>query len=199
MWYPGRNGNCVLTGCYTNNPHVLVRYDVQDESDKYLSLVLSQYKKSNDLNYTLSCYCTEAFVFGKPENDLPYHVEHSSTWSTYTAGGPMGQDKFITNPQYSVVVPVASTLQLKLSTSTTVAANVMLVPVASVGEGIEKATGKPVIDSGKYRHGFVASEKVRIKAGAYALIVSNFHTGQTGLFEVKVLSSSPKLKMERIN
>ena len=35
--------SCVLTGAYTNNPHLLVRYDVSGSvDDKYLSLVLSQ-------------------------------------------------------------------------------------------------------------------------------------------------------------
>lgn len=199
MWYPGRSGNCVLTGCYTNNPHVLVRYDVQDESDKYLTLVLSQYKKSNDLNYTLSCFCTEDFLFGKPEKDLQYHSKHSLSWSTYTAGGPVGQDNFINNPQFSVSIPVASSLQLKVSTATTVAANAMLVPVRAYGDGVDWALGEPVMDSGKYRHGFVVTEKATIKPGSYALIVSNFHAGQTGLFDLKVSSSSGKVKIEKIN
>jgi calpain-7 len=176
----------------------LVRYDVQDAADKYLSLVLSQYKKSNDLSYTLSCYCTDDFVLGMPDKDLEYHVELSSTWSTYTAGGPVGQENFVTNPQFSVRLPSTTTLQLKVSTLTTVAANIMLVPVSAYGETIEKATGVPVVDSGKYRHGFVATDKTVVKAGVYTLIVSNFHPGQTGLFNIKV-SSSSTLKVEKIN
>jgi calpain-7 len=53
VWYPG-GGKCVLTGAYTNNQHVLIRYDAEGLQDKYLSLVLSQHKKSNDLCYTIS-------------------------------------------------------------------------------------------------------------------------------------------------
>ena len=53
VWYPG-GSNCVLTGAYTNNQHILIRYDVEGPSDKHLSIVLSQYKKSTDLCYTLS-------------------------------------------------------------------------------------------------------------------------------------------------
>lgn len=198
VWYPGRSGNCVLTGCYTNNPHVLVRYDVQDAADKHLTLVLSQYKKSNNLNYTLSCFCTEEFRLGKPEIDLEHHTELSSTWSTYTAGGPIGHEKYVTNPQFSIRVPAATTLQLILSTTTTAAANMLLVPVASYGDGIAKATGVPIVDSGKYRHGFVATDRTVVKAGVYALIVSNFHAGQTGLFNIKVSSSSSKLQIAKI-
>jgi hypothetical protein len=200
IWFPGRSGNCVLTGCYTNNPHVLVRYDVKDVSDKYLSLILSQYKKSNNLNYTLSVYCTEDFVLGKqPEGDLPYRCKDvSETWSTYSAGGPIGQDKYIQNPQFALQVPVNATVQIKITTTSTVAANAIVVPVQNLGDGITKATGEPVIDSGKYRHGFVATERKVLKAGSYALIVSNFHVGQTGLFTIQVSSSSSKLKLQKI-
>jgi hypothetical protein len=199
VWYPGRSGKCILTGCYTNNPHVLVRYDVNDPADKYLALVLSQYKKSNDLNYTVSCFCTESFHFGPTEKDLEHAVEISSAWSTYTAGGPIGQDDFVKNPQYAIHVQYPTTIQIRLSTSTTVAGNVILVPVKNKGDTISKATGEPILDSGMYRHGFVVSERKRIDPGAYTLIVSNFHRGQTGLFHMKICSSTPKFKVEKID
>jgi Calpain large subunit, domain III len=205
IWYPGRSGNCVLNGCYTNNPHVLVRYDIQDDNDKHLSLILSQYKKSNDLNYTLSCYCTEDFALSQPEKDLEYHYDLSSTWSTYTAGGPIGQDKYHTNPQYSVLVPPQNknqrsltTIQLNVSTTTTTAVNALLVPVRSHGDAFTKAIGRPIIDTGKYRHGFVVSERMSVPSGAYVLVISNFHVGQTGFYNVKVSSSASKLKVEKI-
>ena len=67
----------------------------------------------------------------------------------------------------------------------------MLVPVKQLGANIDSATGDPVLDSGQYRHGFVASEKKVIKGGAYTLIVSNFHVDQTGLFTLKIASSKP--------
>lgn len=197
IWYPGRSGNCVLTGCYTNNPHVLIRYDVQDSKDKHLSLVLSQYKKSNSLNYTISCFCTESFHLGKPEQDLQHRVEICSTWTTYTAGGPVGQKNFIKNPQFAVRLASTTTLQILLSTTTTVAANVMLVPVKEIGATIDSATGDPELDSGQYRHGFVASEKKAVNSGTYTLIVSNFHVDQTGLFTLKIVSSKP-VTMEKI-
>jgi len=180
-----------LTGCYTNNPHVLIRYDVQDAADKHLSLILSQYKKTNSLNYTISCFCTENFHLGKAEKELEHQREISSAWTTYTAGGPVGQSNFIKNPQFSVRLASTTTVQILLSTTTTVAANVILVPVKKLGAKIDSATGDPVIDTGKYRHGFVASEKKTLKGGEYTCIVSNFHVDQTGLFTVKVASSKP--------
>lgn len=124
-------------------------------------------------------------------------MEISSTWTTYTAGGPVGQKNFIKNPQFAIRVASTTTMQILLSTTTTVAANVILVPVKQLGANIDSATGEPVLDSGQYRHGFVASEKKVVNSGAYTLIVSNFHVDQTGLFSLKIVSSKP-VTMEKI-
>lgn len=164
---------------------------MQDSADKHLSLILSQYKKSNSLNYTISCFCTENFHLGKIGKDLEHQREISSTWTTYTAGGPIGQTSFIKNPQFAVRLASTTTVLILLSTTTTVAANLLLVPVTKMGAKIDSTTSDPVIDTGKYRHGFVASEKKTLKGGTYALIVSNFHVDQTGLFTVKFASSKP--------
>lgn len=188
----------MLTGCYTNNPHVLVRYDVNDSSDKNLSLILSQYQKSNDLNFTLSCFCTEDFALGKPEKDLTNSIELDGAWSTRSAGGPIGSRSFFNNPQYAIQVSSPTTLQIRLGTTTTNAANIMLVPVQRFKDPAEEGVGEAIIDTGKYRHAFVVSEKKTVKAGNYTLIVSNFHADQTGLFSVKVSSNSPKLKIEKL-
>jgi calpain-7 len=198
VWYPGQAGNCVLTGCYTNNPHVLVRYDLQDASDKYLSLVLSQYQKSNDLNYTLSCFCSDYFDLGKPARDLPTNTPFSGTWSTYSAGGPIGSKDFLSNPQFAIELAKPSLLQIGVTTTRTCASNAILVPVRNFGDTADKAIGEAVIDSGKYRHGFVASDKVVVKAGSYALIVSNFHAGQTGLFDVSIASNLPSIRVQKL-
>lgn len=124
-------------------------------------------------------------------------MEMCSTWTTYTAGGPVGQTNFIKNPQFAIQLVSPTTLQILLSTTTTVAANVMLVPVKQLGATIDSATGEPVLDSGQYRHGFVASDKKTLPSGAYTLIVSNFHVDQTGLFTLKIASSKP-VTMEKV-
>ena len=195
----------MLTGCYTNNPHVLVRYDIRDSDDKHLALVLSQYKKSNDLNYTLSCYCTEDFGLSSPEPHLENHTEISSTWSTYTAGGPIGCDTYNANPQYSILIPYNATspqqsveIQVSVASTTTTAINALLVPVRSYGEKFLNASGRPIIDTGNYRHGFVVSNRTSIPPGAYTLVVSNYHAGQTGFYTLNFLSNVGGVKLEQM-
>ena len=183
----------------------MIRYDVKDQNDKHLALVLSQYKKSNDLNYTLSCYCTEDVALNSPEPNLEHQTEISSTWSTYTAGGPIGCDTYNTNPQYSVLIPYdrsnsqkSSEIQLSISSTTTTAVNALLVPVRTSGDKFVKASGRPIIDTGNYRHGFVVSGRTFVPAGSYTLVVSNYHSGQTGFYTLKVSSNVPNMKLEKI-
>lgn len=120
MWYPhGRNS--LVNGAYSNNPHVLVRYDVTKPDDKYISLVLSQHQKSQDLGYTLSCFCTEPFTLTQPQKELPYMSSVSGAWTPDTAGGPMGREDFFRNPMYKMVLPDDTTMQLRCSAEKSVA------------------------------------------------------------------------------
>lgn len=122
MWYPhGRNS--LVNGAYSNNPHVLVRYDVTHPEDKYISLVLSQHQKSHDLAYTLSCYCTEPFTLTQPQKDLPYILPLVGSWTMETAGGPMGKQDFFRNPMYAVTLSDDIVMQIRCSAEKSVAGN----------------------------------------------------------------------------
>lgn len=197
IWYPGAN-SCVLSGAYTNNPHVLMRYDVTEAADKYLSLVLSQYKKSHDLGYTLSCFSTEPFALTYPAKALPFSKELSGEWTTQTAGGPPGLDTFQKNPMYAFKIPPeGANLQMRCSTGKSLTVNVMAVAVDSYGTRVKQITREPTLESGDYRHGFAETERRRVPGGIYTLIVSTFHPGLVGPFQV-VISASTKLRFERI-
>lgn len=189
IFYPGRSGNCVLTGAYTNNPQVLVRYDVVDPADKYLVLVLSQYQRSGDLGYTLSCYCTENFSFGRQVDDLVNKREINGSLSQ--AGGPIGSAAFKNNPMIAFSVPESgATLQMLLSVSKTIALNVLVFPVKQFGQGIKGITSeKPIVDSGNYRHAFVATHRQLVPPGNYVAIVSCFAGGTVAPFRFEIRSS----------
>jgi calpain-7 len=198
IWYPGKAGNCVLVGAYTNNPHVLVRYDASDPKDEYLALVLSQYKKSSDLSYTLSCFSTESFVFLRPMQELEHSVRLSSSWTTTKSGGPLGTKDANQNPMFAFATPITGTvIQVQVSTARTSASNILIVPVASFGDPIVKATGKALLDTGKYRHSFVTTERQKFERGNYVILVSNYEKGKQGVFGIKVLSSE-RVKLREI-
>ena len=190
IWYPGKSGNCCLTGAYTNNPHVLVRYDVLCEADKHLSLVLSQYQKTNDLRYTLSLYSTESFVLSKPRAPLTNCIKRSGYLNV--DGGPLGSKQVVRNPMFALTVAEDKTImEVNVSTAKNIALNLIVLPVARAGHRLEQASGPAVVDSGKYRHGFVVTERTVLRAGSYVLMVSCFTPQQEGKFDLECRSSQP--------
>mmetsp|Transcript_3130 Transcript_3130/g.8824 ORF Transcript_3130/g.8824 Transcript_3130/m.8824 type:complete len:301 (-) Transcript_3130:138-1040(-) len=189
IWYPGRSGKCVHTGAYTNNPHVLCRYDVQQEADQNLSLVLSQYQKKSDLRYTLSIYCTAAFSLSKPRDSLPHTKERSGSLSP--EGGPLGSKLMFRNPMFALkVLKDHTVVEFRVSTSKTIAINIVVSPVAQYGQRMEQATETAIIDSGKYRHGFLVTERKILDTGSYVVMVSPYTAG-VGPFQVRYSTSKP--------
>ena len=114
IWYP-HGPHLLVNGAYSNNPSILCRYDVSGPEDEFISLVLSQHQKSNDMGYTLSCYCTEPFKLGNPSKQLPLLRELSGAWESTSAGGPVGKDGFFSNPMYVVYLNKSTTMQLRCS------------------------------------------------------------------------------------
>ena len=197
IFYAGGK-SCVLHGAYTNNPHVLIRYDLTDKADQNLSLVLSQYQKSNDVGYTISCFSTQPFTLGRPDKDLPFKLELVGEWRATSSGGPPSSSAFGTNPMFALRVPEkGASVQLRCSTMKSYAVNVMLVGVDSYGRRVERLTKEPLLDSGHYRFGFVVAEKKLVRPGNYTIIASTFNAQQTGAFCLQVFSSA-RLTVEAI-
>ncbi len=115
IWYP-QGKNTIINGCYTNNPHMLLRYDVAGPDDKHISLVLSQHEKSRDLAYTLSCYCTEPFTLVKPPEMLSCSIDLRTEWNSHSAGGAVGSRGFYTNPMYAIKISKKTTMQIRCTT-----------------------------------------------------------------------------------
>ena len=191
VWYP-HTTNTVVNGAYTNNPHVLVRYDVDSKDDRYLSLVLSQHEKKKDLAYTLSCFCTEKFTLGRPPMLLKMSKEIRGRWVAGRSGGPVGSKTFFHNPIFALSVKGNSAeMQLRCTTAKTIAVNVMMIPVSAgtpLSSYRKAASRKPVLDSGNYRHAFVATEAAFVPSGNYMVVVSTWG-GQEGDFSLCVASS----------
>lgn len=180
---------------YTNSPHVLVRYDISGRNDKYISLVLSQFNKVRDIPYTLSVFCTGHFSLSRPPKDLVHCVTLDSSWIGPSSGGSSGLPNFENSPMFSVLVETECFVEVRVTTGKTIATNILLIPVQQYGDGFKRATSKPILDSGRYRHGFAVTGPKSIKPGPYLLVISSFHEGQKGVFQLKVYSSR-RLKVQ---
>ena len=189
-----------------------VRYDAESPENRVLSIVLSRNGKSNDLGYTLSSYCTEEFLLGRPELGLSICQTINGSWRLWdastgsrslvigNAGGPPDRGSFGSNPQWSVRVPAGgSRIQVECTAAKDLAVNVIF---ARQGNGrrldgladqrskrIHHLYEDPIINSGEYRHGYAVAEAVFVPAGLYTLVVSTFEVGQVGRFSLRVLST----------
>jgi calpain-7 len=229
VWYP-HGPDTLVNGAYTNNPHVLLRYDVSGPQDKFISLVLSQHEKTRNLAYTLSCYCTERFTLGRPPEILPCSKTLKGAWTLENAGGPVGSPKFFMNPMFAVTVAESTTMQLRCScskanagrfalettimdfmilpslTSLPFLVNIMLISLSDKKQEVirqyrqvAKSSGKTILDSGNYRHGFTVTEMKSIGAGTHVLLISTYETGQLGPFAITIASSADILEVKSVS
>ena len=116
------------------------------------------------------------------------------------AGGPPGRGSFGSNPQWSIRVPVGgSRIQVECRVAKDLAANVIIARCGNgccLGEIPEQKSKRihhlyedPVLDTGKYRHGYTVAEAAFVPAGLYTLVVSTIEVGLVGNFSLRVLSS----------
>jgi calpain-7 len=115
IWYPHGKAT-IINGCYTNNPHVLLRYEISGPKDQYISLVLSQHEKTQDLAYTLSCFCTDAFTLKRPPKMLPCSIDLRSRWNAQSAGGAVGSRNYFSNPMFEITLSKKSKVQMRCTT-----------------------------------------------------------------------------------
>jgi len=196
IWYPHGTAT-IFNGCYTNNPHVLLRYEISGPEDQYISLVLSQHEKTQDLAYTLSCFCTDAFTLKRPPKMLSCSIDLRSRWNAQSAGGAVGSRNYFSNPMFEITVSKKSKMQMRCTTVKSFAVNILLLDIPenrtntnrSLRESVQ-LTRKPILDSGNYRHRFTTTEIKSIDPGTYVLIASTYHADQLGEFTITIDSSS---------
>ena len=184
IWYPGESR--IVVGAYTNNPHVLIRYDIKDNRDRYLSLVLSQYEKHNDVGFTLSCFGTGDFNLRTPIKLPPNKIEVNKAWKTENSGGPPHFKSFGLNPMWSLNIPSpeGAFVNLRCSAVKNLAINIILVKTQARNLTLATLKDSTTLDTGDYRRGFVATDVQWIPSGHYILVASCFHQGAVGAFFV---------------
>lgn len=63
---------------------------------------------------------------------------------------------------------------------------------------LAKSNGKPILDSGNYRHGFTITDTKLVRPATYVLIASTYEEGQFGSFQITVASSKSAVEIQSI-
>jgi len=173
---------------------VLSRLDLDGEKDRTLSLVLSQHKKANDLNYTLSVFCTKGnFKLYKTPKLPSVNNEISSSWTSTSSGGAPGKGFFGSNPMWIVKVPPGGAqMLLQCSTEMNLPVNLMLQDQKYISRIKVDQHKVPTLETGDYRKSFAATNDVAaVQEGNYILVASTYYPGTRGSFVAKISSSVP--------
>jgi len=196
------------------------QHQQQRQRCKKFTLVVSQYRKLRDVDFTLTALCTTAPVSMAPSQPLPQHAlapvrgqwtARPSNASGYTAGGSLGHPRFFTNPMWCVAVPGGGggrvRLHAELLAPKEVFVALRLVKHSGGGrvDGILPAdthstahNAKPpkpppteAASSGAYTNGFCYLDTCALDPGcAYTLVASTFEPGTEASFVLKVFTSA---------
>ena len=107
-------GKAMLRGVYNCNPHSLMRFDIDGMSKIagsgtsqrfYYTLVVSQYRKHRNVDFTLNAWSTTAAIGLQECSGLPQHqLEVRGSWDASTSGGSLGNPRFYANPMWTLKV-----------------------------------------------------------------------------------------------
>lgn len=204
------NEDCFVRGLYSNNPHNLVRFDVETLDPGTYAVVLSQYEKKRDVRYSLTVLSTAPFSL-QPTPVLPPTVTRmEGTWGGETAGGRLGLSTFLQNPQFTVVVKKACAVYIEMMAPKEYFVGFSLLGGSRGGKRVDSILqGEEVLTSGAYRQGFCAAATVDNDAdssnstdesssssssnnvlarGTYTLVASTYEAGLRGNFVINVHS-----------
>ena len=177
--------NALLRGPYVDSPQTLAKLDMPPNSN-YTIVLAHQGLPLEEYSFTLSAFSSAAITAGPAANPYPHSAAQDGSWDLKTAGGNAEAVTYPSNPQYRLVVPSTTPLNIVLEASPRdLAVHVKLLWAA--GERVITATTRSIAtDSGDYRRGCAVAYISTVPAGVYTIVCSTFDAGQTGSFKVSV-------------
>ncbi|CDU26107.1 related to calpain-like protease PalBory [Sporisorium scitamineum] len=206
-------------GAYVDGTHCLVRLKPSEHNEKQkhqqrsFTIVVSRRSENNahasrqdtskDVNYTLSVFSRYQMELSELQTRLPYCETLTGAWTARTAGGNATLASFMSNPQYTLVVPAgAGEVQVQVTLECAdrrIPVQVLLAyPGAGSGRVTHLTEGDVVLSSGMYHHGLALCSSSRpgatgavLRPGTYTLIASTFEAGMLGEFSLRVEATRP--------
>lgn len=210
------NSKPFIKGVYSNDPHTLVRIDIDndeighdedddrtnntssnEQKDESFALVLSQINKSFDISYTLNVFSTSPFRIYPSFPPPPFKVELQGSWTKESSGGTTVHPSFYRNPQYSLIVLDSIQLvHIQILFPKEVDAAIFV--LKTNGNRIDHINDEDIVSkSGKYRQGYCYCEE-KILPGIYTIVISTYNPSQIGPFNCTISSREPKLQIKEI-
>ena len=207
-----------IKGVYSNNPHDLVRIDVDmtnNADTKDMTIVLSQLDRVLDVNYTLSIFGTNTFRFFRTPTAGVYKYDFTGKFVENECGS-MSPEAFFMNPQFYIYSGSSNSknekikLHLEAFYTRTISCSIDIISVPKSKELI-LAGNKPsrvysvdVRDkdnrtSGAYRQGYCYITDILLQPEMfYVVILSTYMSSMAGSYRFNCISNTNKIRCEGI-
>ena len=187
-----------IDGVRINSPHYLCKMEVNEQTPRRLTLVISQYEKSATIYYTLRVYSTLPFSLGRIQDPYRSKQEITGAWKGKTAGGCGNyRDTYPNNPRYQFAIErdIHLLIEVKGPKQYQIGFDLVCVFISSELKSSPKYfKTKP---SGPYRTGYVMMA-TELLPGTYDIVPTTFRPGQEGPFFLTIHTSSNNIKAQKV-
>ncbi|KAI0398813.1 PALB protein [Xylaria palmicola] len=184
------NDKAVYRGPFVDSPQTLAPFEAR-QGVNYTIVVAIQDLPLPNYSFTLSFFSRTALNIAPAQHDLKHYTELHGRWTHRTSGGNSVSPLYLTNPQFSITLPLAGPLSILLSTAKEdIPVHVDL--VWANGQRVTAVTVRDLVTtSGDYRRGCALASIPRADAGTYTIVCSTFEPGQMADFALRIGSDVP--------
>ncbi|KAI1176334.1 PALB protein [Nemania sp. FL0916] len=182
--------NPIYRGPFVDSPQTLAPFEVK-QGVSYTIVVATQDLPLPNYSFTLSFFSRTALDIAPARHALNHYTELHSRWTHRTSGGNTASPLYLTNPQFSITLPVAGPLSILLSTAKEdIPVNVDL--AWANGQRVASVTVRDLVTTpGDYRRGCALVSVPHVDAGTYTIVCSTFEPGQIADFTLRIGSDVP--------
>ncbi|KAK9315695.1 hypothetical protein V1522DRAFT_409212 [Lipomyces starkeyi] len=175
----------IITTKFVDSRQTLVRLEVPPKTS--YTIVAAAQTDVSEINYfSLFVYCTVPVNLLPASDGLAHGI--SGQWTELTAGGNILSATFACNPQFRLVVPKETSLQLFVETSATIPVHAQI--VWGGGRRVQTVRQRDIVlHTGEYSVGCALSKQAQMMAGEYTVVVSLYEAGIMGDFDLQIISS----------
>ena len=184
------NDGAVVRGPYVDSPNTLLKLE-WPATTSYTVVVSEQGLPLSTCNFTLSAFSLQPLSITEARDKYTHHQKHHGAWTFSTSGGNANSKLYSINPQFSIILRIASHISLLLECcEEKFPVHVKL--AWGNGTRVSSITSQDVVnDSGEYRVGYAFAEIQDVQPGAYTIVCSTFEQGQLGTFTMQIGTTSP--------
>lgn len=180
----------IYRGPFVDSPQTMAPFEAK-KGVRYTVVIAAQDLPLPNYSFTLSFFSRTVLDVAPAQEHLRHYTELHGRWTHRASGGNSVSPLYLTNPQYSITLPLAGPLSILLSTAKEdIPVHIDL--VWANGQRVTAVTVRDLVTtSGDYRRGCALASTPSVDAGTYTIVCSTFEPGQIADFTLRIGSNVP--------